>query len=301
VSGPGAADANARIEVSGGVVEVSFAGAVESPSRAELLSWIEKAARAVASYYGGFPVSRVELTVRTGRPGGIAGGRTWGDRAGARILITVGEDTSAGELRENWVLVHEMVHLAFPSMTGHEWIEEGLATYVEPLVRARAGLIAPEEIWRWLLWGVPRGLDGLGGRGLDEASGWAASYWGGAAFCFLADVRIRERTGNRKSLDDALRGIVRAGGNVTVSWPIERAFEAGDRATGVPVLAELYATMGKGGTRVDLASLWKQLGVSSSGDRIVYADPAPLATVRKGITNGDRAAPEARPSGDGPR
>jgi len=237
------------------VVEVSFAGVAEAPSRADLLSWIEKASRAVASYYGGFPVSRVDLTVRVGRPGGIAGGRTWGDRGGARILITVGKETSSEDLRESWVLVHEMVHLAFPSMTGHEWIEEGLATYVEPLVRARAGLIAPEEIWRWLLWGVPRGLDGLGGRGLDEASGWAASYWGGATFCFLADVRIRERTGNRKSLDDALRGIVRAGGNVTVSWPIERAFEAGDRATGVPVLPELSATMGKGGTRIDLANL----------------------------------------------
>ncbi len=271
------------------MVEVSFAGVAEAPSRAELLSWIEKASRAIASYYGGFPVSRVDLTVRVGRPGGIAGGRTWGDRGGARILITVGKETSAQDLRESWVLVHEMVHLAFPSMTGHEWIEEGLATYVEPLVRARAGLIAPEEIWRWLLWGVPRGLDGLGGRGLDEASGWAASYWGGATFCFLADVRIRERTGNRKSLDDALRGIVRAGGNVTVSWPIERAFEAGDRATGVPVLAELYATMGKGGTRIDLANLWKQLGVSVSGGRIVYDDAAPLAAVRKGITTGNPA------------
>ena len=297
--GPGVSDA--RIEVAGGVVEVSFAGAAESPSRAELLSWIEKAARAVASYYGGFPVSRVELTVRTGRPGGIAGGRTWGDRGGARILITVGEDTSAEDFRENWVLVHEMVHLAFPSMTGREWIEEGLATYVEPLVRARAGLIAPEEIWRWLLWGVPRGLDGLGGRGLDQASGWAASYWGGATFCFLADLQIRERTGNRKSLDDALRGIVRAGGNVTVSWPIERAFEAGDQATGVPVLAELYATMGKSGTRIDVPALWKKLGVASSGNRIVYDDSAPLAAVRKGISHGDRAAAAARPWGDGPR
>ena len=71
------------------MVAVSFVGAAEAPSRTELLSWIEKASRAVASYYGGFPVSRVDLTVRVGRPGGIAGGRTWGDRGGARILITL--------------------------------------------------------------------------------------------------------------------------------------------------------------------------------------------------------------------
>ena len=206
---------------------MSFAGDGSSPSRADLLAWVGRAGRAVAAYYGGYPVERVDLTIRTGRGGGITGGRTFGDRGRAAIVITAGQDTTAADLASNWVLVHEMVHLAFPSMTGHEWIEEGLATYVEPLARARAGLIAPDEVWRWLLWGLPKGVEGMGSRGLDDAGGWGATYWGGAVFCFLADVQIRERTGNRRSLDDALRGIVRAGGNVTVSWPIERALGGG--------------------------------------------------------------------------
>lgn len=256
---------------------------------------MEKSARAVAAYYGGFPVPSVALTIHTGRPGGIAGGRTFGDYGRARIMITAGEDTTAGDLRESWVLVHEMVHLAFPSMTGHEWIEEGLATYVEPLVRARAGLIEPGEIWRWLLWGVPKGLDAVSQRGLDGARGWAATYWGGASFCFLADVEIREKTGNRKSLDDALRGIVRAGGNVTVSWPLSRVFSEGDRATGVPVLAALYAQMERGAPEVDLPALWHRLGVSASGDGIVFDDKAPLAAIRIGITNGSGASPARKP------
>ncbi len=284
-------------------MEVSFAGRGAVPTRAALLEWIEKAARAVAAYYETFPVPEAELTVRTGRPGGVEGGRTYGDRGRARIVITAGEDTSAADLRESWVLVHEMVHLAFPSMTGSEWIEEGLATYVEPLARARAGLIAPDEIWRWLLWGVPKGLEAVRDRGLDGARSWAGAYWGGAAFCFLADVEIRERTGNRKSLDDAVRRIVRAGGNVTASWTLARALETGDRAAGVPALTELYAKMARGGPPVDLAALWKKLGVSSSGGRIVYDDAAPLAPVRKGITNGHRvsASVEGRPIGDRPR
>ena len=268
---------------------MSFAGDVAMPSRPALMSWIDAGARAVAAYYGRFPVPDVALTVHTGRPGGIAGGRTFGDRGRARIMITAGEDTTAADLRESWVLVHEMIHLAFPSMTGHEWIEEGLATYVEPLARARAGLIAPDEIWRWLLWGVPKGLDAVRSGGLDEARSWAATYWGGASFCFLADVEIRERTGNRKSLDDALGGIVGAGGNVTASWPLSRALETGDRAAGVPVLTELYAKMGKGDPRVDLPSLWRRLGVSSSGGKIVYDDSAPLAAIRKGINTGHPA------------
>ena len=268
---------------------MTFAGAGTAPSREELLSWVEAGARAVAAYYEGFPVPDVLLTVRTGRRGGIEGGRTFGDRGRARILLTAGEDTTPADLRESWVLVHEMVHLAFPSMTGHAWIEEGLATYVEPLARARAGLIPPDEIWRWLLWGVPRGLEAVRDRGLDGSSSWAATYWGGAAFCFLADVEIRERTGNRKSLDDALRGIVRAGGNVTASWTLARALETGDRATGVTVLSELYAKMARTGPAVELPRLWKRLGVSSSGGRVVYDDGAPLAGVRQAMTTGARA------------
>ena len=268
------------------MIEVSFAGEAESPSRAELLAWVERAGRAVAGYYGEFPVSNVELMIHLGRPGHISGGRTYGERGRARIVIGVGQATTPVDLRENWVLVHEMVHLAFPSMTGHEWIEEGLATYVEPLARARAGLVASDEIWQWLLWGVPKGLDAIRKDGLDGSRSWAASYWGGAAFCLLADVEIRERTANRRSLDDALRGIVRAGGNVTVTWPLARALEEGDRATGVTVLVPLYAKMKSGAPEVDLDGLWRRLGVASRGERIVTDDTAPLASIRKGITAG---------------
>lgn len=40
-------------------------------------------------------------------------------------------------------MTHEMVHLAFPSVPDqHHWIEEGLATYVEPIARARASEIS---------------------------------------------------------------------------------------------------------------------------------------------------------------
>ena len=255
-------------------------------SEQTLVSWAGQAGRAVAGYYGTFPLPSVELTIRAGGPGGISGGRTAASRGKAAIRIAIGDDATPEELASNWVLVHEMVHLAFPSMTGHEWIEEGIATYVEPLARTRAGLAPPDEIWRWLLWGLPLGLEAIRGRGLDSASSWAANYWGGALFCFLADVEIRKRTGNRKSLDDALRGILRAGGNVTVSWPIERALAEGDGATGVPVLAELYETMRHGPVRVDLADFWKNLGVSSAGGRIVYDDAAPLVAIRRGITTG---------------
>ncbi len=277
---------DARIEVPGGRLEVALDGRPALVSEQRLVAWIEAAARAVAAYYGTFPVERVLLTIHGGGPGRISSGRTEGRRGIATIGISVGDAATPSDLTTNWELVHEMVHLAFPSMTGHAWIEEGLATYVEPVVRARAGLAPSDDIWKWLVWGLPIGERALGGTGLDGARSWAATYWGGALFCFEADVAIRQRTGGRKSLDDALRGIVRAGGNITASWDIERAFDVADRATGVPVLRELYARMGSGSPGVDLPGLFERLGVSTGQDRIVYDDAAPLASVRRGIATG---------------
>jgi hypothetical protein len=209
-----------------------------------------------------------------------------GTRGLARISITVGDSATPVDLRTSWELVHEMVHLAFPSMTGQAWIEEGLATYVEPLVRARAGLAPAEDIWKWLVWGLPIGQRAIDLTGLDGGRTWAATYWGGALFCFDADVAIRRQTGGRKSLDDALRAIVRAGGNVTVEWSLERAFGVGDRAAGVTVLRDLYKRMGSSAPDDDLDGLFARLGVRSSTAGISYDDDAPLASIRRGITTG---------------
>lgn len=245
-----------------------------------------KAGRAVAAYYGTYPVDHVALTIHAGGPGKISGGQTRGEGGEARIRMFVGAAATEKDLAANWELVHEMVHLAWPSMDEHSWIEEGLATYVEPLARARANLAPADDIWKWLLWGLPKGLAGIRSRGVERSDGWDATYWGGALFCFLADVEIRERTDNRKSLDDALRGIVKAGGDVRMSWPLERALKTGDAAVGVPVLEELHTKLSKAPVDVDLPGLFKRLGVSGGKEGVQYDDSAPLAAIRRGITMG---------------
>lgn len=251
-----------------------------------LMGWVESAARAVAAYYGTFPVKRVVLTIHGGGPGRITSGRTDGAGGEASIEISVGDAATPADLASNWELVHEMVHLAFPSMRRQAWIEEGLATYVEPLVRARAGLAPSDDIWKWLLSGLPRGQKALEPGGLEGERSWAATYWGGALFCFDADVAIRQKTGGKKSLDDALRAIVRAGGNVTVTWSLDKALDTGDAAIGMPVLRDLYARMAAKAPADDLDAVFRSLGVRGEKSGVSYDDAAPLASIRRGITTG---------------
>jgi hypothetical protein len=103
-------------------------------------------------------------------------------------------------------------------------------------------------------------------------------------FCLLADVGIRRCTNNRYGLVDALRGILAAGGNVEVEWPLIRALKAADDAVGAPVMTELYLQMKAAPVEPDLDALWKTLGVEDSAKGIAFNDNAPEASIRRAIT-----------------
>jgi predicted metalloprotease with PDZ domain len=285
----------ARISVRGGVVDMAIAPGERDLPTSALTAWAERAGRAVADYYEHYPVPRVlVLVLPTGRRA-IGFGTTLGN-GGAAIMIWVGRSATEADLQRDWVLTHEMIHTAFPNMPRTQrWLEEGIATYVEPIARARAGALRAEEVWRSFIEGLPKGMPRPGDPGLDEARNWGSTYWGGACFCFLADLQIREKTGNRRSLDDALRGINAAGGSIAVRWPLRRALEEGDRATGTHVLRELYDKMGEAPMKVDLDELWRRLGVVPDGRDVRFDDRAPLAAVRRSIT----APPASGPPADG--
>jgi hypothetical protein len=261
---------------------------------AALDRWITMSASAVASFYGHFPV-RKALLILVPSNGDDVSGKTLAS-GGASILLDVGAAMKPARMNDDWVLTHEMTHLAFPSLARrYIWLEEGLATYVEPIARALVGTIPPEEVWRGLVRGLPNGQPAPGDRGLDHTPTWGRTYWGGALFCLMADIEIRKATQNRHSLEDALRGIVDAGGNGEVRWSLERALAEGDRAIGVHVLEEMHARWGDTPITVDLPRLWARLGVSAKDGKIAYDDSAPDAAIRRGIAGGEKSAqPNAR-------
>lgn len=273
----------ARVALPGGDLDVGIApGALDLP-HAEIVAWAARSAAAVAGYYGRFPARRVRLLIVPGDGRRVAGGRTWGHR-GAAIRIALGGRATTADLSRDWVLVHEMVHVAFPSVAApHHWIEEGLASYVEPIARAQAGLLSPDAVWAELVAGLPKGQPEAGDRGLDHTPTWGRTYWGGALFALVADVEIHRRTGDRAGLQDALRAIL-AVGNIETASPLEPLLDAGDRATGVPVLRELYAKMKDAPAPVDLDALWRELGVVPEGRGVRFDDRAPLAATRRAIT-----------------
>jgi hypothetical protein len=282
--GSGASSAAGEIRLADATIDLSYAGDAAGLDRSELREWIIASANAVQHYYGRFPVKHVRIRIEAGEGHGARSGKTFAYN-GALIRVGVGRDSNSADLKRDWIMTHEMVHLAMPEFSErHAWLEEGLATYVEPVARVQAGQLTAETIWRDMLQDMPKGLPAPGDRGLDNTHTWGRIYWGGALFYLLADVRIRERTANRKGLQDALRAIVAAGGNVEVSWEVRRTLSIADKATGTNVLVELYDEMCNTPVTPDLAGLWKRLGVKLTSDSAQFDDDAPLAGIRKAIT-----------------
>jgi hypothetical protein len=263
-------------------VEVAIAPQGLALADGEVLAWVRSAVEALATYFGRFPAPRTLVIVQAGKRGPTRG-LTLGD-GGPAVLVRVGDGVTARAVRDDWVVTHELIHVTLPALARqHVWFSEGLASYVEPIVRARARLLAPEKLWKDLVDGLPQGLPLAGDEGLDRTHTWGRTYWGGALFCLVADVTIRERTGNSRSLDDALRAISATGADVEEHWEIDRVLDVGDRATGTTVLRDLYRAMGLAAGSVDLAGLWSRLGVRASAAGVTFDEHAPLAAVRRGI------------------
>jgi hypothetical protein len=290
------------IQVGSSRIDVSFEDGELSVSHEELLSWVRNAAESVAAYYQRFPVPHVALRIIISDGQGVRGGRTFGAEDGGVIRIHVGKSTTAAQLAKDWMLTHEMTHLTFPSVPEkNHWIEEGIATYVEPIARVRAKKMDQHQMWFEVVRDIHQGLPQSGDEGLDHTHTWGRTYWGGALFCLLADVEIRKQTNNKRGLDDALRGIMNAGGDMRHDWPLESALEAGDRATGIAILKPLYEKMKNDPYPVDLPALWQQLGIVQEGDDVRFVQTAPLAAIREAITFGTPASSPKSASGPPPR
>jgi hypothetical protein len=246
--------------------------------------WVDRALRAVTDYYGRFPVPHA-LVVLVPIPGHETGRATAMGFGGASVRLEVGVDMSEAELAQVWELVHELTHLGLANLgPDHHWIEEGLATYLEPVIRVRAGLLSRERYWRELQAGLQNGLPTPESRGFNGTRSWGETYWGGALYFFLADLQIRRATHGKKSLDDALRAIVAAGLDLRVFAEVEEVLKVGDRATGTTVLFDLYQKVAHRPYPVDLAPIWKSLGVVVDGDRVRFNAQAPEARIREAMT-----------------
>ncbi len=176
-------------------------------------SWLRSGIRAIHQLWGETPFERVNVVVmpvqtdRAVRFGFATRGPI------GTVLVMPNQDASLAQLKRDWVLPHELSHLLFPFIK-EAWMSEGLATYYQEVLRARAGIINKDAAWSNLSSGFSRGRASGRGVTLKELSGsiheygaYVRVYWSGAALAFLLDLELR-RQGS--SLDSELRKVFTA-------------------------------------------------------------------------------------------
>ena len=269
-----------------GVLRVALLDGVAPEGRTDLLDWVRLTAQAVSNYWRGFTARQLMLglvPMQGGPPVGF--GRTV-PGGGATVMVQVNSQVAKRRLFDQWVLVHELIHTGMPFIDGRgTWLMEGAATYVEPIIRARAGWKTEAEVWTEWVENMPRGAPGFP-MGLANISGPPYVYWTGATVMLLADIGMRRATNGAKGLEDCLGGVLWSGMDAARRVSVDEFVRACDRASATDVMSGIVQQHFTRQQPVDLAALWKELGVALVGGKIVLDDKAPAARWRKMIVPG---------------
>lgn len=278
---PGRGSARSRIEIA----------TLDAPLRlppAELERWIAESARAVAEFWSGFPVSHALVVVRPApRRESVVFGKVLPESSPG-IALVVGERTPESALYRDWILVHELFHLGTPSFSGEgKWLDEGLATYYEPLIRARAGWYAEAELWSEFVHAMPQGLEAMTREGLENADDYRGIYWGGALLVLRADLEERLASHGARGLEHGLHALLDAGADATQVWPLADALETADAALDAPFLEQLSKRHAAQGASFDLNAIFARLGVRRQGARGVELSRDPeQVSLRRALVYG---------------
>jgi hypothetical protein len=271
-----------QVQVPSGTIQLDMPAGFDQTRRAWLARWLANAGEVVSLATGRFPVREAQVIVLPTQGSFFRFGHT-GRSGGASILLFMPSDIELASLREDWIAIHEFSHLLHPFVRREDaWLSEGLATYLQEVLRVRAGMLDADSAWRRMYDGAALGRDAPGNLPSEtlrmaHAANYQTVYWAGAAIALMADVELRRRSQGRASLDSALAALAEQPELMQASASAESLLGALDRASGDSAFRDVAARYLKGRELPDLTELYRELGLREE------RESAPLAWVRDAI------------------
>lgn len=285
-----------RIEVAGAQLRVAVLDGSPPVNETEIIDWIADAAGMVGSLYERFPYRSVQvLVVPDGR------GREptpWAfvvRGGGPAVHFVINQRRPINEFYEDWTAAHEFSHLFLPFVDAADaWVSEGMATYYQNVVRARAGRMSAQEAWRDMDSGFDRGRRQINGMTLAEATErmrhsrmFMRVYWSGTAIMLLADLQLRKSSGNAQSLDSALAALGNCCLQTNREWTAPELFAKLDELTGTKIFSTLLSEYVNSAQFPDLSQAYRDLGLVSASGRLFMVSDAPFTHLRDAIMSKD--------------
>ncbi len=279
-----------QVQAPSALLEVAVLQGMPAQTRPWIVSWLQAASSAVGAQIGRFPVPHAQIIiVPVFRPGMHFGFGDTGRSGGVSIAFFMPADVSEQALRDDWVAVHEFCHLTLPYVDRNDaWLSEGMATYLQEVARARAGLISAQAAWQSIYDGSQYGreaIDTLAAetRNMPVLHNYKRVYWGGAILMLSADVELRRRTQGKVSLFDVLAQLSAEPKEILRYYRAVDLLARMDAIAGVPVFSETAARYLNAPKFPDLDELYPALGLVPEGAGLRVLAQAPLAWARDAI------------------
>lgn len=278
-------------------LRIAVDGVDDPARRAMLMDWAEEAARATVLPSGRFPLATAQariVEIDSRDPSPVPWGQTRRDDDVA-VLLFVRRGADREALRADWTAVHEFTHLAHPYLGDRgRWLAEGLASYQQNVLRARAGLMTPEDAWAKLDAGFRRGETAGAGIPLERLGRRSTMrvYWAGAAYWLEMDLRLRRE--HASALQAVLDGYARCCLDGTAHVAPEDFVVALDRVAGTDLFARRYRDYAAATAFPSLGDDYATLGIARDGDGLRFSDDAPAAALRAAIMGGPASTLSAR-------
>lgn len=255
------------VPIHAGHAEVAWLG--DPRLRPTLAPWVAAAARGVAALHPDYPAhAQIVLFDEPGDDIGFGAALRGG---GGGVSVWVGRTARPATIRDDWTLVHELLHLGMPHLQGADaWLSEGVTQYHTHVAQARGGILTPEQAWGELHAGFARGRGAAAGQplafesaALDRRYNYWFVYWAGAAFALRLDVWLRSQG---RDLAGLLAHWYREeGGCCAGERTAERLIAAADRWTRSATPSALAREAMAMTAMPDPAALYAGLGVAADG------------------------------------
>ena len=288
-----------EIHVGGARLRLAVLDATPAADVEKMQAWIQDSARMVAELYGHFPQSQAQILVVPGARGNEPTPWAYVVRGGSPAAhFFINQRRPIKEFFEDWTAVHELSHLLLPYVNSDDiWLSEGVATYYQNVLRARGGRMTASEAWHRLHAGFVRGMGSAHGLTLAQATEsmyrddtYMRVYWEGAAMLLIADVRLRQITAGKQSLDTALAALNECCTTADRAWSARQLFDKLDEVTGTGIFGEIYDQHVASKNFPDLTQTYKALGISTGPGGIEFSAEEREARLRDAVMGAAAAA-----------
>ncbi len=281
------------IVLAGGTLHVAILHGADAAQRERLLGWLRRVSHAALSAYGRLPLADVQVLVvpvGTQREAVVFGQSTRGQGHALTLFVDPGQPDAAFD--RDWIAVHELSHLFHPYLGDRgAWLAEGLATYYQNVLRARAGLLTPQQAWAALDAGFARGRQATRGdvdleaaaAQMGERHDFQRVYWSGTAYWLQVDADLRRASENRMSIDEALRRFDACCGLSERPWPADAFVAKLDALSGSDAFSQRFREYRTRRDFPDLKTLYGSLGIIPADAGVRLDDGAREASIRRAI------------------